>query len=184
MLIVEPHADDAFLSMGGLIERFRDKIHFIMTVYSGTRKRGEDAKRYADAVGVPWIGLGFEESGGFMDKPAALVDEAKVAEQIAGYFDPIVLPLGIGQHPEHLYIRELFEKSGNKKFYYVDQPYASKLKWQDDLLLRTINKKVIWCMRPGARKFRHIPLFKDQAKFFYFNNETELYEKTFELVVE
>jgi len=36
--------------------------------------------------------------------------------------------------------------------------------------------------RPGATKWRHIKLFADQQKFFYFNNETSL-QKTFELLL-
>jgi hypothetical protein len=184
MIIVEPHADDAFLSMGGIIEeqvKSGNKVT-ICTVYSGTRKRAADAKAYADAVGAEWIGLGFEESGMFMDGPPAPIS----VEKIQGIFDnlAIVVPLGVGQHPEHLYVREIFEKCyEGYLWYYVDQPYASKLMWQDDLATKTYGREIKFCMRPGTKKFRHAKLFKDQSKFFYYNNEESLFEKTFELVV-
>lgn len=186
IVVVEPHADDAFLSCGGLIETWvkRGDLVTIMTVYSGTRKRAEDAKAYARAVGAQWVGLGFEEKGNARENGAA---PCSLTEEQAKFLSSSItlLPLGIGGHPEHQEVRDTFSKAygGNKTFYYVDQPYASKLKNQDELGKRLQGTTVMYIYRPPARKYRHVPLFKDQAKFFHFNPAQELELKGFELVV-
>lgn len=187
ILCVEPHADDIFLSLGGLVERWvaEGEEVTIMTVYSGTRKRGVDAENYAKAVGAKWVGLGFIEVGDMKPGGAAgALDDTyiKNALQING---DIILPLGVGGHPEHIYVRKTFEKflSPHRVQYYVDMPYATKQKHQNSLQLLTSEKEIVALMRPGAKKYRHIPLFKDQSRFFYFEGEEALLEKTFELVV-
>lgn len=185
-LIVEPHADDAFLSLGAHIEEWvkAGRSVTILTVYSATRSRGKDAKAYADAVGAHWIGMGLEEMGQareFGAAPCNIPNFVAVTLQAA---DNVILPLGVGGHPEHHEVTEKFQNlyGGSKVLFYVDMPYACKLKNADDLHVRTRDKTVYSVRKPGARKWRHIPLFKDQAKFFHFNPAEDL-AKTFELIV-
>lgn len=187
--VVEPHADDAFLSMGGIIEAHPGEFG-IITVYSDTRKRAEDAKRYADAVKAKWIGLKQEESGN--REIAGSLDFESIRQQLSEQTDINdseniwILPLGIGKHAEHISVKEMFLLNLGLKgrpFFYVDQPYATQLKHQEQLQTEVEGREVIFCMRPGARKYRHVVLFKDQAKFFYYNKPEDLEWKTFELVV-
>lgn len=208
IIVVEPHADDAFLSLGGMIENWHKagrKVK-ILTVYSGTRKRANDAKSYADAVGVEWAGLGFVEAGkAKVNGPANF--EIVPKDSLKKHFweqdlirwdeDPVVcLPAGIGGHPEHVLVRDRYvtapylnmphQTIGNtiKRYvFYIDQPYASKLKEQETLNTFLVGRKIVAFNKPGARKWRHIPLFKDQQKFFHFNPAESL-KSTFEMLVE
>lgn len=188
MIIVEPHADDAFLSMGGIIERetkLGTKIT-IVTIYSGTRKRAVDAKAYADAVGASWIGLGAVENGGGIDGGVGNFEPLWRNE----IFEPLIhrrfiVPLAI-EHPEHFAVRLAFEelRLPMPLWYYVDQPYATKLKNQAKVSEALYGKRIVDIYRPGAMKYRHTKLFKDQSKFFHFNPPTDLEMKGYELVVE
>lgn len=198
MIIVEPHADDAFLSMGGIIEASANVT--IITVYSGTRKRAQDAKAYADAVGAKWIGMGFVESGSMDGEPTS-IDAKIIFETIKDLSGAIILPLGVGNHREHEYVTLSFieqiyiinkaheyEQSLPPKYlnlqFYVDMPYAAKMKHQRQLYELTSGKEIVHLMRPSQHKWRYIKHFKDQQKFFYFENgDDALVEKTFELVV-
>lgn len=189
MLVIEPHADDAFLSLGQMIEDWTKSGQSvtIMTVYSGTRQRARDAQAYARAVRADWIGLGAVEAGNARENGAAWVppydpEYARLLRE-----EPLVLlPLGVGGHPEHIFIRDVMtamrSKGDGDTWYYVDQPYACKQKNAGELSRMLQGRRVEFFRKPGARKWRHVPLFKDQAKFFHFNPIDSLRE-TFEMVV-
>ncbi len=200
IVVVEPHADDAFLSVGGLLERWiaAGIPCTIVTVYSGTRKRAVDARAYADAIGAKWYGMGEVEFGSM--KPGDPAGEIKHGVPTPIFeAATVLLPLGIGGHPEHHAVRDLFHDAlvapalggedvtrwGAPVLYYVDQPYATKLKNQDELTDKLTDRKIFAIMRPGARKYRHVKLFKDQAYFFFNENgkDDTLAWKSFELVV-
>jgi hypothetical protein len=159
--IIEPHADDAFLSVGGHIETvWKEDDVIIVTVFSGTRKRAHDARDYAEAVKSSWMGLGWVEGEGIdlsLSAPLPKVDR-------------YILPLGV-QHPEHILVRSEIERvfPENIYEYYVDQPYAQKVSNSKDVTNRLQGMCLTSHVRPNARKYRHIPLFKDQAKFFHYN---------------
>lgn len=189
MLVIEPHADDAFLSLGQIIEDWTraGERATIMTVYSGTRKRAQDAQAYARAVKADWIGLGATEMGDARVNGAAHIGpyDPEYARLIRAA--PIVLlPLGVGGHPEHVFVRDAMTaircQAQKPIWYYVDQPYACKQKNAGELSRILQGRRVEMFRKPGARKWRHIPLFKDQAKFFHFN-PVETLRETFEMVV-
>lgn len=170
LLVVEPHADDAFLSLGGHIEEWRKEGREvkILTVFSGTRKRANDAQAYATAVGAAWEGWGYREGEPLpRDLPALPVDSQ------------VILPLAL-THPEHIAVRERLEQLGD--WYYLDQPYGSIQKNGRKASELLLSKQVVSFRHPGIRKYRHIPLFKDQAKFYHFNPADKL-TRTFELIV-
>lgn len=186
-LVVEPHADDAFLSMGGHIEKWvknRDKVT-IATIYSGTRKRGDDALNYAHEVGADWMGLGIAEGKTRLEDPNALKKacrDLRIAVQRVEKFDRIILPLGIG-HAEHAAVRSEIEGDWwPDMWYYFDQPYTAISTHLEDVLSRSRGMVIESYLKPHLRKYRHIPLFKDQAKFFHFNPAESLV-KTFEMIV-
>jgi hypothetical protein len=177
LVVVEPHADDAFLSMGQHIEdRVKaGKRTIIWTVFSATRKRAHDALAYAEAVGSEWMGTGAVEGQPLLD------DHFPSAEFFGKAL--IVVPLGI-QHPEHVQVRMACEKRypPNQIAFYMDQPYAITQKHGEVVSELLRGKKVLSYRKPGIRKYRHIPLFSDQAKFYHYNPAEKLIQ-TCELVV-
>lgn len=196
-IVVEPHADDAFLSMGQHLENWQKSGHTtaIITVFSGTRKRARDAESYANAVRAQWIGCGLVEQEEVSEERIyALVMDAydlirkgysidlrQYTEDHGPLLPPtdMYIPLAL-THPEHVLVRKALEREATG--FYVDQPYAITQKNSELVTDLLIGKTVLSYQHPGKRKYRHIPLFKDQSKFFYFNGEDKLLQ-TFELIV-
>lgn len=181
IIVVEPHADDAFLSLGQHIENWTKEgtAVQIVTVYSGTRKRGRDAEAYALTVGAIWKGLGFVEAGvsagGMVQRLPRLPLELGKSR--------VIVPLGF-PHPEHAEVRHAVENLRPDYLqYYVDAPYQISSKHSEEMNNAMYRKLVISILKPNARKWKHIPLFKDQSKFFYFNNSEKL-SRCFEIIVE
>ena len=172
--VVEPHADDAFLSLGQHIEDWikgGDRVT-IWTVFSGTRKRAADAQAYAKAVGAEWMGSDFVEG--------QVLDAGRILDLLPEA-NHIVVPLGL-THPEHEMVRDTLTCTGLETWYYLDQPYAITQKNGPMISGKLFGHKVISYRKPGVRKYRHIPLFKDQAKFFHYNTADKLIQ-TCELIV-
>jgi len=176
--IVEPHADDAFLSLGGHIAQWKkggEQVK-ILTVYSGTRKRASDAENYAKALGVAWEGLGFTEDGGGASGGAGELPDEPLYDVAEG--EQLIVPLGLA-HPEHRVVRERLGCG----VYYLDQPYASQCKYQEEVNQKLVGTTVTSFLRPHARKYRHTGIFKDQTKFFFYNQPDQL-KYNIELIVE
>ncbi len=176
IIVVEPHADDAFLSVGAHIAEWQQAGSdvWIWTVFSGTRKRARDAESYAKAMKVKWWGSGCVEG-----QP---VEGPHVTDALLSPEAQFIVPLGI-THPEHLSVRKYVEENApGPIFYYLDQPYAITQK--NGPLITTLleGMRVVSYRKPGIRKYRHIPLFKDQAKFYHYNPVEKLIQ-TCELLV-
>ncbi len=166
ILVIEPHPDDAFLSLGWHLEElWKDYQRTILTVYANDI-RAREAYRYATTIGAQSIVLGLEESR--MDStPDGPVVREKALDKVLSdlTFDEIVFPLGI-QHPDHLKVSAV---GWPGCWRYIDTPYQTKTKNQEELQSRTSTMQVVSLSFPGVRKWRHIPIFKSQAKFFHFN---------------
>ncbi len=164
ILVIEPHPDDAFLSLGWHLEElWKDYQRTILTVYANDI-RAREAYRYATTIGAQSIVLGLEESR--MDSNGPLIREKaldKVLEDIS--FDEVVFPLGL-QHPDHF---KVAASSWSGCWRYIDTPYQTKSKLQHQLQDKTLEMQVVSISFPGVRKWQHIPVFKSQAKFFHFN---------------
>lgn len=175
ILVVEPHADDAFLSVGQHIEDWvRDGREVrIWTVFSGTRKRASDAQAYACSVGAHWMGSNLVEG-----EPIGV----DLRFQIPADTSEMVLPIAL-THPEHVAVREALEGFLVAPLrYYLDQPYAIIQKHSELVTERLRGMEVVSYRKPGKRKYRHIPLFRDQVKFFHYNPAEKLLQ-TCELIV-
>jgi hypothetical protein len=185
MIVIEAHSDDAFLSLGGHIENWvkAGEPVLIVTVYSGTRKRAADAKAYADAVGAAWLGLGQVEAGvskGGTVKP--LPDALFKQVPFRRSYGEAIGPLGI-QHPEHKEVwRSLDRMLPSPKLAYLDAPYCLKHKNHEEVNHALSGEKIESFLKPDMRKWRHIPLFRDQQFYFYRNGPEKLRE-CFELIV-
>lgn len=165
-LVVEPHPDDAFLSVGWHLEHvWADVPRTVLTVYHDAR-RGREGAAYAAAVGADWVGLGLPESKmdsrGVVRRVAEL--EAWLREN-GGRFDTVVFPAGI-QHPDH---RRVAATAPPDALTYLDVPYLCKQKNADVLAGKAAGLTVESLVFPPVKKWRHAAVFKSQAKFFHFN---------------
>jgi LmbE family N-acetylglucosaminyl deacetylase len=194
--VIEPHADDAFLSLHAHIEEWVKKGFevTIITVYARTRKRADDAAAYARAVGAYWIGLNYTEAGGGLQcVPAnlpgnafSIIDWNSHHALVQQYDITVLVPLAIG-HPEHEEVRNAVERSAAKAGYkqnlqyYLDSPYMVTQALNENVNDALRGMTIVSYRKPHARKWRHCDLFKDQAKFMYMNKHR--FRETFELVV-
>ncbi len=188
--VIEPHSDDAFLSIGQTMENFikaGERVQ-IVTVYSGTRKRGRDAESYAKAIGAKWLGLGLIEQGkGVKGDPLSLDDAFAILNEeiirLEWNKDRLIIPLAVA-HPEHHAVRTFIENSVYGKLeYYLDAPYQITQKNSPTVSTLLQGMQVVSYCKPPMRKWRHIPLFKDQ-EFFFYRNPPEKLRECFELIVE
>jgi len=172
-VIIEPHADDAFLSLGGHIDQWikSGEQVLIVTVYSGTRKRALDAQNYARTVNASWFGMEFDEEDTEELTAKSFWDKIAEVKKIHKFkLNNLIFPLGL-QHHDHYFIADLARKNNDR---YLDTPYHTKQKNHEEVNEKMVGRKVVSFMKPHARKWRHIPLFKDQAKFFYYNPKEAL----------
>lgn len=180
--VIEPHADDAFLSMHQhMVEWIQAGQEVgIVTVYSGTRKRERDAENYARAIGASWKGLGLiEAGGGGKCKPEPLAAGIFKGLGLGRPGIPVYVPLSFG-HPEHAVVRKAVEnylQLLNAQYllcYYVDAPYQLTQKLSPALNEALHGMVVESFRKPSMRKWNHIKWFPDQAKFWYFNPPAKL----------
>jgi LmbE family N-acetylglucosaminyl deacetylase len=158
IIVVEPHADDAFISLGGHIEAWAAQgcEVTIVTVYAEDTRRAAEAERYAHAVGAKWVGLAYDE--GEQVPPFS-------AWEVGDVLDRVIFPLGI-QHPDHIRVRQLAPPGAE---FYAEIPYYTKQKNQTEVDDKIRGRAIESILTPHGRKFRHIPIFQSQSKFFYFN---------------
>lgn len=163
--VVEPHADDAYLSLGGaIVDLVKAGRHvIIVTVFSGTRKRAADAERYAAAVGAGYLGLGLVEAHYSItveiETPGLDVVRADLPRD-----GTMIFPLGI-RHPEHRAVARLAEPGD---YAYLDTPYQLRRRNAAEVASLLDGRTIVHYARPDwRRKYRHHALFKDQSMFFY-----------------
>lgn len=169
ILVIEPHPDDAFLSLGWHLEEvWKSDEKLIVTVYADDR-RGREAGEYARSVGASHSCLGLAESGMNEREGVKVIPELRqeMTRLQSITWDVVLFPLGL-QHPDHLRVAATRPTGA---FRYVDTPYQTKLKLGDDLAGKA-EGMTLWSIRfPGLRKWRHQSVFKSQAKFFHYNEE-------------
>lgn len=167
-VVVEAHADDAYLSVGSFLRPWAGEGPLMLvTVFSGTRQRGKDAARYADEVGAEWLGLGLVEAEpGNIDGTAELLGVSDDLERLASSAGVTMIgPLGIG-HPEHRGVAAALPDGALR---YVDQPVASRRRMQDELAEAIVGRAVVDLRITTARDYADHPCFKDQSKFMFYN---------------
>ena len=178
-VVIEPHADDAFLSMGGHIKNWVKYGHNveIITVY-GNEKRIAEAKAYADYIGASHFSYGIPEAGDTQGE-AATIEHGAIASDIDG----IYVPLGLF-HKEHREVRNWAEAhwgDTDSLLYYLDMPYAVAQKNREEVNQTLQGLTVESFLKPHASKFNPVKLFKTQSLFFHFNDPKTLAAKTFEM---
>lgn len=166
-VIVEPHVDDAFLSLGWHLEKLLEGHEkTIITVYSDP-KRDKEAEEYAKSVGATSISLGLQESAMDSKGPIKIIPELK--ELLKDYLvdsTQIIGPLGL-QHPDHIKVAITCRGFGCQR--YLDTPYLTKLKLASSLQEKCDGCEIVSIAFPSKTKWRKKTIFKSQAKFFHFN---------------
>ncbi len=169
--IVEPHADDAFLSLHThIIGWVKKGCSITIHTICGESKRMREAEEYARSVGASWTGYRAEDTADLRG--------------FTGNLGPmrgtqVILPLAI-THPTHAAVRRRLERKG--AWYYVDQPYA--ITQSNSVILTELlnGMRVVSYAKPSALKYRRAAIFKSQSKFFHFNPPSKL-AQTFEMIV-
>jgi hypothetical protein len=172
--VVEPHSDDAFLSLhahmlGWLKQGHGVTIHTYIPVARGSFP---EAKAYADHIGAKW--KGHETVRVVRGEVATPIQKLRLGKD-----DQLILPLAI-KHPDHWLVRSSMETP--KAHFYVDQPYACTQSSSDRVTELLTGMRVVSYVKPHSRKYRLCSIFKAQGKFFYFNPPEDLAE-TFEMIV-
>ncbi len=180
LLIIEPHCDDAFLSLGWHIKKlWKDYEITILTVF-GDANRDKEAKKYADSVGATSICLSLPESKMLSkDSKTKLIGPLQALLSTLDR-DPkwynelyrVIFPIGL-QHPDHRSVAYTCRSTPllSVKWAYLDCPYASKLKNSEELKQITNDVRLISICTPHASKWKAVDIFQSQAKFFHFNKD-------------
>jgi len=149
LIVIEPHADDAYLSLDAHIRMWgKEGASVIIVTVEDDSRRNTEAASYASSVGAEWAPYA-----------SHFLFSLKKNNQL-------ILPLGI-QHPYHKLVREEFDRIG--AWYYMDQPYARIQKNSEEVTQLLSSLRCISYLQPGIRKCKGFEVFKSQAKFFHYN---------------
>lgn len=178
LVVVEPHADDAFLSVGSTLERLRrDGVAIDLVTVFGNSRRNREAAAYAAAIGADHYALGYAESGcgltgpepsSFPVTPAGLRFDVK---RIAGSATTL-WPLGL-RHPEHRLVAEA-ARLESLPIRYVETPYQLVRRNAELLAELAAGLDRLQDDEKDPAVWRHAPLFKSQSMFFYYNQPERL----------
>jgi len=170
-LFIEPHSDDIFLSLGYIVSKY--KFHKkIITIY-GSGKRINEAKKYAYKIGAEHESYGINGKG---DNGNTIYNTHINSNLFIKYAkeSKVFCPFGL-QHPEHIAVRIAVEQYFLQENinYYLDMPYAMKIKNSEYINKQLETQKYLlsYMIKPPATKYNHIPIFRTQSMFFYYNNK-------------
>lgn len=165
--VIEPHADDAFLSLGGHLRLWRAEGRpvVIVTVFGSPERTGEAAS-YAAALGADHVGCGLPEGGGGNGTDWLTEIPGSVREALGRIGDGEALwPLGI-HHPEHRALGEVAPEWADR---YVELPYSIVTANAEETTSALAGRAVRSWLRPTAAKYRDASHFKSQSRFMYYN---------------
>lgn len=169
--IIEPHGDDAYLSLHEhIIGLWADLPKTIVTVYCDD-KRANEAKQYASAVNCSHRALRHVEGGGLDNEPGKLSPWSQWGIKLMPG-DHLVAPLGL-QHCEHLTVRDALPSRLNT-LYYLDTPYYAKQKLRQETNDALKGCEIHSFAYASAKKWKHIPLFKSQGRYFFHHPPADL----------
>ena len=170
IFIVEPHSDDAFLSMHTHITTlWKDKPKTIVTVFCDER-RCEEANNYADSVGCQHIGLMLQEGGGLSHEAGRVPPFGEWDIRFRDN-DMLVFPVGL-QHPDHIAVRARLPLTAfgvTPYLFYPEIPYYGKLKVGEQLLTATKGLVVDSMIYSPQSKWKSIQFFKSQGRYWFYN---------------
>jgi LmbE family N-acetylglucosaminyl deacetylase len=111
----------------------------------------------------------------------------KINKRLKGYsdFEKVIIPFGIGNHVDHVMIRQIAEKifKTEKLFYYLDQPYTSKIpNWNMELICKYIQNKILGrlsTMPTSNKKIETLKKYKSQFKLLFLQSPIKYEEVIF-----
>jgi hypothetical protein len=167
IVIVEPHPDDAYLSLGASIRTWTGdgrRVH-VVTVYSADARRAEEARAWAAAAGASWSGLGHrwaEVSGLTTPEAVPALPRPLLTPDLLADDRVRIWPLGIG-HPEHA---EVASHAEAEDLRYIDTPYQLDPSHQRALGRALVGRSVAWWMAAPSAKWPDRVHFPSQEALF------------------
>jgi hypothetical protein len=169
IFVIEPHADDAFLSLGWSIRmwvRAGRRVE-IVTVYSADEKRAAETKRWAATVGAGWRGLGLTECGSVRleqsDGTEARLPSPVVPKDILDRSDVCrIWPVGL-RHVEHIATAGAAVEGD---LHYIDTPYQCNLLEQRAARAALVGRVIAWWNSPPKQKWDASRFFESQRALF------------------
>ncbi|MGH9025103.1 MAG: hypothetical protein ACRDWD_03150 [Acidimicrobiia bacterium] len=186
--VIEPHCDDAFLSLGwsiGAWAREGRRVE-VVTVYSDDDVRARESARWATSVGATWRGLGHRASDAIAlvgvtitaAEPVPALPNRLLPEVMTEPSACRIWPLGL-EHPEHVAVAAVTPVGDLR---YIDTPYQLSLYHQTEVRRALDGRTFEWWLRPPRRKWDAAKLFASQARLFEHHTPDKL-EAAAEIVV-
>jgi hypothetical protein len=177
--VIEPHADDAFLSLGWSIRQWREEGRQVgvVTVYTSDDSRVKETQQWAEAIGVEWHGLGHNQPASNWFDPADTPPPLPVPLLPDAMMSPAacrIWPLGL-RHPEHIVVADAAPASDS---YYLDTPYQFLSFNQGRVREALVGRTIEWWLLPPRDKWM------DDSRFFTSQKELFSSSERLELVPE
>jgi hypothetical protein len=165
--VIEPHADDAFLSLGWSIRKWSHEGRHvgIVTVYTSEAYRVKETQLWAEAIGAEWHGLGHDQPAsewfGTTDTvpplPAPLLPAPMMSPSSCR-----IWPLGV-QHPDHIIVAG---SAPAGDLHYVDTPYQVFSFNQGRVREALVGRTIEWWLVPPPEKWTASRFFASQKELF------------------
>jgi LmbE family N-acetylglucosaminyl deacetylase len=164
--VVEPHSDDAFLSLGWSIRTWvqQGRQVEVVTVFSADESRALESASWARSIGAGWSGLGYEGYVGEWQPDFAVAALARPLLP-ATMMEPDtcrIWPLGL-ENPEHLAVAAM---AAETDFRYVDTPYQLHPYQQHEVRQALTGRTIAWWQRTPRQKWKARTFFQSQALLF------------------
>jgi len=197
VLIVQPHSDDALISLFTLINNKKNTVH-ILTIEKDEKRFKEDLKiplHFSNVTVLPTFGTPtpFSARGAYytlrnakkmtgsdfrryysrLMKTSRYSNwKRKLRKKIRSYINKgfdVILPCGIG-HPEHWLVTNAV--SGINTYFYRDLPHAVKRRNKDALEKFIHGKKVVVNNRSTKMKLRKLKrIYRSQSMLFWYDEK-------------
>jgi hypothetical protein len=164
IFVIEPHGDDAFLSLGWSIHEWvrEGQRVDVVTVFTSERTRVSETQRWAESIGANWQGLGHEQRDTYgsegtkevVDLPAPLLPEPMMSASACR-----IWPLAF-ENPDHAAVAACAPEGDLR---YIDTPYQLALDHQPKLREALIGRTIEWWLLPPQAKWDGVRFFESQA---------------------
>jgi hypothetical protein len=165
IFVVEPHADDAFLSLGSSIAGWigAGRAVTVVTVFFPDTERGDEGRAWADRVGAHWIGFGYGRREVKRGLPRPLLPPEAMAPGATR-----IWPVGFG-NAHHELVREC---AGPGELHYIDTPYQQVARLADDCRRALRGSTIEWWHTPERAKWEGSACFPSQSGLFTMFDES------------
>jgi hypothetical protein len=168
IFVIEPHADDAFLSLGGSIHEWAGEGRDVevVTVFTSDQARARETERWAASVGARWRGLGHEQrdtarltraAKTVLDLPTPLLPAEMMSASACR-----IWPLGF-QHPDHIAVATC---APERDLRYLETPYQLSLPSQPKVRQALEGRTIEWWLVPPRAKWEGSRFFESQTRLF------------------